>query len=382
MEEAMISISHNRGGGPELRILIVAALCIVVFLPRTASADTATAQLQAAAEKGYVSRQIDLAAAYFIGKGVPQNLRLAAYWYEKAAENGDADAQNEIGFLYQTGTGVPADAGRALHWYQLASAGGCVAAKVNLGVMYYWGTGVRKDPALAAEQFREAAKQGSGTAAAYLGVMQYFGSGVAQDRAAAQEWFAVGAKLHDPLAAFNLASLFTGRDGHTLNLPKAAELLRSSSGRGYVPAMHALGRLLASHPELAESSHEAEDVIAHGSNAGYWKSSVLLAIFERDGKNAAADPAAAFYHFQLAVLKGGEPVKELVGNDLTALSAQLKPDQVAELTNKAAARHGAHPFELQVVYVDTERAKRFPASARVAALNDSHAGQLVLPPPA
>ena len=377
----MISISRNRSGRPEMRILIVAALCIVVFLPRAASADTTTAQLQAAAEKGYVSRQIDLAAAYFVGKGVTQNLKLAAYWYEKAAENGDADAQNEIGYLYQTGTGVPADAARALHWYQLASAGGCIAAKVNLGVMYYWGTGVRKDSALAAQQFEEAAKQGSGTAAAYLGVMHYFGRGVAEDRAAAQEWFAVGAKLHDSMAAFNLASLLTGRDGHSLNLPKAAELLRASSTRGYVPAMHALGRLLAGHPELAESSREAEDVIARASSAGYWKSSVLLAIFERDGRNAAADPAAAFYNFQLAVQQGGEPAKELVGNDLTALSAQLKPDQAAELTNRAAAWHSEHPFELQVVYADSERAKRFPASARVAALDDSHAGQLILPPP-
>ncbi len=99
----MISISRNRSGGPGLCALIVAALCIVVFLPRTASADTTTAQLQAAAAKGYVSRQIDLAAAYFVGKGVAQNLKLAAYWYEKAAERaGDPDAQNEIGFLYQT----------------------------------------------------------------------------------------------------------------------------------------------------------------------------------------------------------------------------------------------------------------------------------------
>jgi TPR repeat protein len=378
----MLSNSRNRCRGAKLCFFISAALCIVVVLPPAASGDTTTAQLQASAEKGYVSRQIDLAAAYFIGKGVPQNLKLAAYWYQRAAENGDPDAQNEIGFLYQTGTGVPADAARALHWYQLASAGGCVAAKVNLGVLYYWGTGVPTDTALAAQQFQEAAKQGSGTAAVYLGVMQYFGKGVAQDRAAAQEWFAAGAKLHDPMAAFNLASLLTGRDGHSLNLPEAAKLLRASSSGGYVPGMHALGRLLAEHPELAESSHEAVAVIARASNAGYWKSSVLLAIFERDGKNAAADPAGAFYHFRLAVLQGGETAKQLVGNDLMALSSQLKPDRAAELTAKAAAWHNEHPFELQAVYADSARAKRFPASARIAVLDDSHAAQLVLPPSA
>jgi TPR repeat protein len=378
----MIRFYRIRANHPALRVFFVVAFCIVVFVPAAAYGDADTTQLQAAAEMGHVSRQIDLAAAYFIGKGVPQNLKLAAYWYERAAENGDPDAQNEIGYLYQTGTGVPVDEARALHWYQLASAGGCVGAKVNLGVLNYWGTGVRHDPVFAAQLFQEAATQGSGTAAAYLGVMYYIGSGVTQDRKAAEEWFATGAKLHDPLAAFSLASLFSGRDNHSLNLQKAAELLRASSDGGFVPGMHALGRLLAEHPELAASSHEAADAIVRASNAGYWKSSVLLAIFERDGKNVASDPKAAYYHFQLAVLQGGKPASELVGNDLKALSSRLTPEQTTELTVKAAGWHSKHPFELQVVYADNERAKRFPASARVAAMNDSHAGQLVLSPPA
>jgi uncharacterized protein len=377
----MVSISRDRNDFQK-SICIVALLCIVVFLPPVAAGDTVTTQLQAAAEKGNVSQQIDLAAAYVVGKGVSQNLKLAAYWYEKAAESGDPDAQNEIGFFYQTGTGVPTDLARALHWYQLGAAGGSVAAKVNLGVLHYWGTGVPKDPAFASQLFREAAKQGSGTAATYLGVMSYFGRGLAMDRAAAQEWFALGAKLHDPMAEFDLASLLTGRDGHSLNLAKAAELLRASSDSGYVPGMHELARLLVAHPELAKSSHEALDAVARASSAGYWKSSVLLAILERDGKVAEADPAAAFFHLQLAELQGGEPAQGLVANELLALSSKLKQGQVAELTTKAAAWHREHPFELQVVYIDSDRAKRFPASARMTALNDSHAGQLVLPPPA
>lgn len=64
----MNSISRNFACGAKSCIFIVAAFCIVVVLPPPASGDTVTAQLQAAAEKGYVSQQIDLATANSIGK--------------------------------------------------------------------------------------------------------------------------------------------------------------------------------------------------------------------------------------------------------------------------------------------------------------------------
>ncbi len=54
------------------------------------------------------------------------------------------------------------------------------------------------------------------------------------------------------MAAFNLASLFTGRDGHALNLPRAAELLRCIFGHCldmFLQIACAGSTTYASHPE-------------------------------------------------------------------------------------------------------------------------------------
>jgi hypothetical protein len=361
-------------------IVLAVAFSLIVVVPFASAADAKISQLETAAEKGFVPQEIELAGAYFAGHGVAQDAKMAAYWYQKAAESGDPEAQNEIGFLYQTGAGVPADSLRALHWYQLSAASGFVKAKVNLGVVYFWGVGVHKDEALAAQLFREAASKGSGTAASYLGDIYYFGYGVNRDKAAAESWYARGVKLHDPMAAYNLGSLFSGKDDHPRDLPKAATLLRESAAGGYVPAMHQLGFLLVNHPDLAKSPQEARLSLEFASNAGSWKSSVVLGLLARDGKGTGADPEAAYYHFQVAVLQGGEAAKSLLRNDLNALSAKLTNERATAITSSAGAWFQQHHLELTFIYKEGENSNRFSVSALAVADEGVHAGQLVPPP--
>jgi hypothetical protein len=45
-------------------------------------------RIQAEAEKGSVQQEIELGAAYLMGRGVERNEKQAAYWYEKAANSG------------------------------------------------------------------------------------------------------------------------------------------------------------------------------------------------------------------------------------------------------------------------------------------------------
>jgi len=56
--------------------------------------------------------------------------------------------------------------------------------------------------------------------------------------------------------------------------------------------------------------------------------------------------------------------------------------RASSVVTRPAAQHSEYPFELQVIYADSERAMRFAASARVAAIDDSHAGQICSPSPA
>src|SRR5882757_6308441 len=117
-------------------------------------------KLQTDAQRGAIGAELELAAHYVTGTGVPRDASLAAHWYEQAARSGDADAQNQIGHFCQVGFGVPIDLARARSWYQLAAASGSASGRLNLGVLYLLGLGVPKDANLARQLFEEAVGKG------------------------------------------------------------------------------------------------------------------------------------------------------------------------------------------------------------------------------
>ena len=360
-----------------LTLTINMVLCACVAF----AADVKVPQIQAAAERGDVPREIELAADYYVGRGVPQDAKMAAYWYEKAAESGDPEAQNEVGYLYQMGIGVPANSARAFHWYQLSSASGYVQAKVNLAIDYLWGFGVPKDQPLAAQLLREAASKGSGVAATYLGDLYYFGIGVSLDKTSAEHWFEAGEKQHDVKAAYNLGSLYFDIHDHPQDFPKAGKLFRESANAGYVPAMYSLGLLLTKHPELANSPQEARANLEKAADSGSWKSSVVLGVLARDGMGVPVDRAAAYYHFQLAILQGREPVERLLANDLARLNSELSEDETRNLTANANSWFQDRKPALNFDYKDGTKSKRFPSLSIMANDEGVHGGQS-FPPPA
>jgi TPR repeat protein len=301
------------------------------------------------AEKGFPDAQYRLAEAYLLGEGVAQDLEKAALWYEKAARRGHPEAQNQIGYLYQRGIGVRADAVRAFHWYQLASASGLGWGKLNLGVAYLQGTGVAKNAPEARQLLKEALDKGVGLAATYLGHMDYFGMGAPVDKAAAEKWFEQGVKLHDPMAACDLALLYSNEDGHPRSLRRAAELFRYSSRRGYVLAKHALGRLLVNEPELAETDQEARTVLEEASAAGEWKSSAVLGVLARDGRYMPADASRAYYWFRLSELQGGDAAKQAVRPDVDALSRKLSDAARTAAAKEAADWFAQHPKPMMIL---------------------------------
>jgi len=326
------------------------------------------AEIRARAQQGYIEDQIELAAAYLLGNGVPADPAQAAHWYLRAAQSGSPEAQNEIAYFYQTGLGVPADLERAAHWFQLASAGGMARAKVNLGVSYLYGTGVRKNPQMARQLFQEAVDKGSGLGAAYLGIMAWMGLGGPVDRDAAERWFVSGVKLHDAQAEYDLGLLFASPDNKRHDLRKAVDLLRASAEKGYVAAKHALGQLIVNHPELAQSQGEATRELREASGAGNWKASLLLGVMARDGRMTEADGRQACYYFSLGALQGGANTERLVRPDLDALKRKLPPDQQSAAVEEAKAWFAQHRTTLLYVVKDTDKEKYFPLLASVESL--------------
>jgi len=373
----MMILPQDRLRSAAIAAVFGAAFQLAVNAPSAQASDPDVPQIQTRADGRSIQHEIELAAAYLTGRGVQKDEKQAAYWYEKAAEAGDPESQKEICYFYQIGLGVPIDPVRAVHWYQLSAAGGLLSGKVDLGVAYVWGIGVPKNTLLGEQLFREAAEKGSGVGACYLGDLYFFGIGVKQDLSAAEHWFEIGTKLHEPRAAFRLGSLLSTREDQPRNFPRAAEVLRKSADEGYVPAMHALGLLLANRPELAKSPSETIALLDQAASAGTWKSSATLGVLARDGNQMTKDDRSAYFHFRVAALQGGEPARQLLQNDLRIETGKLGATDSARIDREADEWFQRHRQVLEFVYKGGDNWKRFPAFALAAPAEGFYAGKLI-----
>lgn len=267
---------------------------------------------------------------------------------EKAAQAGDPKAQTQLGIFYLKGVGVEPSPETAVHWFQLAAASGYPRASVEMGVLFVWGYGVRKDEQFAAQLFREAAEKGDGAGALFLGDLYFFGKGVPQDRSLAESWFRKAIKLHEPGAAYTLGVLASGEYGHAVDLHKAVELLKKAASADYIPAMHALALLYIRNQQLGKTPADVMPLLEKASDAGYWKSTIMLGVLERDGKGEKQDTEAAYYHFRLAMLQGGDQAKVLLANDVRTLAAQLPSEKAALIATRADAWFREHSTSVLV----------------------------------
>ena len=353
----------------------VGVLALTWFAVRPARAiDPDIPRIQAGAEKGSIHQEIELAGAYFEGRGVSRDEKQAAYWYEKAANSGDPGAQLQIGFFYEAGVGVERDPARAARWFERAVAGGTVAAKVNLGVDYLWGSGVRKDPELAAKLFREAAEKGSGAGAYFLADAYYFGLGVPKDMDQARHWLEVAAKRHDPQAELSLGILLL-RQTDPSQQDRGLKLLRDSAKSGYVAARHELALRLVRRPEFTAAPNEAIGLLQEASSQGFWKSSIVLGVLYRDGRGVSKDTDAAYLQFKIAALQGGESAAKMIQNDVHALEKTLDPAHAKDLGEKAADWVASHKQRLEFVRYPNG-GKEFPNFALSYPEAGVHAGRI------
>jgi TPR repeat protein len=372
----MVSTLSNRAIAKASSLSIAVAALAISISPIALAADLDIPRLQAQAERGSVHEEIALAAAYMVGRGVQRDEKQAAFWYEKAANSGNPGAQEQIGFFYSAGIGVEKDPVRAAAWFARAVAGGSISAKVNLGVDYAWGLGVRKDPAFAVKLFREAAEKGNGTGACYLGVSYYFGIGVDKDVNEAMHWFEVGSKLHNPQAQFDLAFALL-QDASGRNAQRVLKLLQESAAGGYVAAKHQLALEMIQHPNFASitSGKSAVALLEEASAQGYWKSSIVLGILYRDGRGQPKDNDAAYYHFRIATLQGGQRAANLLANDIQVLRSRLDDAKALDLDSTAIAWVGKHRDAIEFLGAPGRNEGSFPTLAIAYPEAGTHAGK-------
>lgn len=371
---------HNQRFVSALTLLILGLGAVIIgspYLVWAVSPDIP--HIQAAAERGSVQEEIELGAAYFMGRGVERDEKQAAYWYEKAANSGDPAAQRQIGYFYMAGIGVVRDPARAVRWFERAIAGGLMSAKVNLGVAYLWGTGVREDDSLAAKYFQEAAEKGYGPGACYMGTLYYYGKGVQKNLVEARRWYEIGSKLHDARSKHNLALMIASEDGRP-SKERVAKLLRESAKAGFVPAFHQLGLFLVLNPDIARAPDEAKTALESAAGAGYWKSSVVLGIMARDGYKMPKDLSAAYVHFRIALLQSENAAAKLLSVDFKTLSSELTQAQMQSLDVDAGQWFNKHQLKLEYLFENGEDRTEFPAFALESPEMGVHAGRLLNTP--
>lgn len=158
-------------------------------------------ELRQAAADGDARAQFEVAAIYTEGRAVPQDLAIAAAWYERAAAQGFAPAQYRLASLYESGKGVDQDLDQARLWYQRAAEAGNRMSMHNLAALYAGGELGKQDFVAAAGWFEKAASQGMTDSQFNLGMLYARGLGVPQNMELSYKWFALAALSGDQDAA-------------------------------------------------------------------------------------------------------------------------------------------------------------------------------------
>jgi hypothetical protein len=147
--------------------------------------------LKLAAEAGDPSAQVNLGNAYYLGEGVPKNLRESVRWYTKAAEQGNAEGQFNLGYAYLLSEGIAQDDGEAAYWFMTAAEQDHPDAQYLIAVMLATGRGVTKNLNYAARYYSAAAAHGHSYAQYELGLAFMNGRGVKMDPFSAYVWYAI-----------------------------------------------------------------------------------------------------------------------------------------------------------------------------------------------
>jgi localization factor PodJL len=157
--------------------------------------------LIAAASAGEPGAGYEVAVRFAQGRNTPQNLAMAAAWFERAARSGLAPAQFRLGSMYEKGLGIKKDLSEARRLYLAAADKGNAKAMHNLAVLYAEGLDGKPDYAVASQWFRRAAAHGIIDSQYNLAILYARGVGVERNASESYKWFALAAKGGDKDAA-------------------------------------------------------------------------------------------------------------------------------------------------------------------------------------
>ncbi len=321
---------------------------------------TALDELRAAAKRGGVDAQWNLAQVYRGGHGVPQNqieshkfLSLAidgehplaasgqrvlasnmsqrqilhANWsiaqtmkpriaappdLENADDLSPAEAR-KLGIRYQFGNGVAKNFDEAAKWYLKAADNGDRMAQGNLAYMYRTGRGVPQKYELAAQWYRKAADQGSRRSQRNLGILHQFGRGVPQDDSEAVRWYRKAADGGDAKAQANLAFMLKIGRGVEKSDKQAAAYYRKAAEQGSARGQRDLGVFYEKGRGVEQDEYLAAEWYLKAANQGDAKAQANLGGLYKSGRGVSKDYEESASWYRKAADQGLARAQTVIG---------------------------------------------------------------------
>ncbi|RGB27427.1 hypothetical protein C1646_658087 [Rhizophagus diaphanus] len=193
-----------------------------------------------ASELNHILAQYFVGICYEFGNGVTKSKRLRFEYYEKVANKDYAMGQFMLGGFYE---GVKNDLKMAAYWYEKATNNGHLAAMHNLGLLYKNGDGVDKNHKKAFELFKKSAEGGNSSGITMLGRCYCSGIGVSIDEQKAAELYKKAANLGRMIAQYNLAVMYEKGNGVEKDLDEAIFWYKQSAKQGDIDAQNRLKEL-------------------------------------------------------------------------------------------------------------------------------------------
>ncbi len=206
---------------------------------------TALALATRQAEAGITSSKTLLGVLYESGRGIPQDLPLAASWYELASNDGDPQAAFRLGLLYLAGAGITADEDKAALQLEKAADANIPEALYNLALLHQEGKVRPNDPKKIEDLLERASETGDADAMLELGVYLKEGPEEIRDPLRAAYWMGRAARRGLVSAQIYYATLLFKGEGLVPNETEAADWFERAATKGNPIAMNRLARIYA-----------------------------------------------------------------------------------------------------------------------------------------
>jgi len=337
-------------------ILFLAMICLVregvaqVQSPNSSPSSTVEIdQLQAKAQAGDPTAQLDLGKAYENGHGVPQSDRQAVKWYRAAAEQGNATAQNNLGLMFRIGRGVEQDKAEAVKWYRKAARQENPGAMFNLATSYYNGDGIAIDDVAAYAWFLLAQKFGSQPAAdatkrmeeeartpqseafEKIGDMYQKGDDLPQSSTGAVNWYRKAAEDGAAPVQIKLASLLLQGQNATSNYGEVYRLCEKAAGLHFPSGSYCMGQLYEKGLGVERDLPKAAKWFTEAAGMGVGVAALRLGEMYWKGEGLKQDRISAYAFIYLASTSDLPEAAQ----ERERLEKELTPKEVAKGKAKA-----------------------------------------------